>query len=129
MKKLYRLMKTDTDGKPLVGSGSMMLGVRPTDPALPQNTFDVPAVVGTDVVHPGEGGLSCYTEASAIKLRSKKLSLWSIDVADLPQELIPKPAGDPHHHIEPNLDVTLDELQQLLAETRDLWEREDGGTP
>ena len=129
MKKLSRRMKTDTDGKPLVGSGAMMLGVRPTDPSRPQTRFDVPAVAGSDVVHPGEGGLSCYTDANAIKLRSKNLSLWSIDVADLPQELIPKPAGDPHYHIEPNLDVTLDELQQLLAETRDLWEPEDGGTP
>jgi hypothetical protein len=129
VKKLYRLMKTDTDGKPLVGSGAMMLGVRPVDPTHPQKRFDVPATSGSDVVHPGDGGLSCYTDPGAIKLRVKNASLWSIDVADLPQELVATVAGDPHHHIEPNTDVTLDELQQLLADTRDLWEPEDGGTP
>ena len=82
--KLYRLMKMAPDGKPLVGSGAMMLGVRPTDPTAPNNRFDVPAVAGSDVVRPGDGGLSCYSEASAIRIRAKKLQLWSIEVDDLP---------------------------------------------
>ena len=122
--KLYRLMKAHADGKPLVGSGSMMLGVRPTDPAQPNKRADVPAAVGTDIVHPGDGGLSCYTDPNAITIQSTKLLLWSIETDDLPTELIPKSAGDPHYHIEPDRDVTLDDLQELLADTRDLWQRE-----
>ena len=122
--KLYRLMKADTDGKPLVGSGSMMLGVRPTDPAQPNKRADVVAVTGTDVVSPGSGGMSCYTDPAAITIQPKKCLLWSIEVDDLPAELKPNAAGDPHHHIEPVQATTLDELQELLALTRDRWQRE-----
>jgi hypothetical protein len=122
--KLYRLMKAAPDGKPLVGSGARMLGVRPRDPAQPNKRHDVPAVSGTDAVHPGDGGLSCYSDPSAIKIKSSKLEVWSIEVAPLPPELTAQPAGDPHYHIEPKQDVTLDRFQQLLANTRDLWVRE-----
>ncbi|MCE9567599.1 MAG: hypothetical protein K8U57_36830 [Planctomycetes bacterium] len=125
--KLYRLMKADADGKPLVGDGSMMLGVRPTDPTQPKKRADVPAVIGTDVVHPGGGGLSCYTDPSAIKIQSDKLILWSIDTDELPSEFTEKPAGVPHYHIEPSRDITLDDLQELVADTRDLWQRETKG--
>jgi len=122
--KLYRLMKLSADGKPLVGNGSMMLGVRPTDPTQPKRRADVPAVVGTDFVQPGVGGLSCYTDPTAISIRPRKTVLWSIDSAALPMELCERPAGDPHYHVEPRHDMTLDDFQQLLANTRDLWQRE-----
>ena len=125
--KLYRLMKADADGKPLVGDGSMMLGVRPADPTQPNKRADVSAVAGTDVVQPGDGGLSCYTDPAAIKIQSNKLLLWSIDTEDLPPELVEKPAGDPHYHIEPVRETTLDDLQALVADTRDLWQRETKG--
>lgn len=118
--KLYRMMKADADGKPLVGNGSMMLGVRPTDPTQPLKRADVPAVAGNDIVHPADGGLSCYSDPSAIRIRSTKLLLWSIETNDLPVELMGRAAGDPHFHIEPSRDMTLDEIQQLLADTRDL---------
>jgi hypothetical protein len=121
---LYRLMKMAPDGRPLVGNGSMMLGVRPRDPAQPIKRYDVPAVVGTDIVRPGDGGLSCYNDPDAITIRSGKLELWSIEVRLLPAELAAQPAGEPHFHIEPRRAVTLDELQQLLAAARELWERE-----
>ena len=128
--KLYRVMKIDpTDGKPLVGSGSMMLGVRPTDPAQPNKRADVPAVAGTDLVQPGDGGLSCYSDPAAITIQLGKLVLWSIDSADLPSELIPQDAGVPHYHIEPDRTVSLDRLQKLLADTRDFWQREQGANP
>jgi hypothetical protein len=122
--KLYRLMKADADGKPLVGGGSMMLGVRPTDPALPLKRADVPAVTGSDVVRPGDGGLSCYSDPNAIAIRSNKLLLWSIDASALPVGLVARDAGVPHFHVEPLQDVSLDGLQQRLADSRDLWQRE-----
>lgn len=127
--KLYRVMKVDADGKPLIGSGSMMLGVRPTDPAQPNRRPDVPAVAGTDIVQPGDGGMSCYSDPAAITIQLGKLVLWSIDSNDLPPELIPQDAGVPHYHVEPNQGVSLDRLQALLAGTRDLWQREQGTNP
>lgn len=126
--KQYRLMKVDSDGKPVVGSNSMMLGLRPADPAEPNRRADVTARVGADRVLPGEGGLSCYSDPAKIRLQSKKLVLWSIDAADLPAKLTAQPAGVPHYHIEPRVAMTLDELQALIARTRDRWqpvERED----
>lgn len=126
--KLFRLMKVADDGKPLVGDGSMMLGVRPTDPNQPNKRADVLAVAGADVVKPGDGGLSCYSDTEAIKIQPRKCGLWSIEISDLPTDLLPQPAGPPHYHIEANRNLTLDQLQQLLADTRDLWQRVDGGT-
>ena len=55
--KLYRVMKLDADGKPLIGKRRNMLGVRPTDPNSkdPKRVFDVRAVNDADPVIPGEG--------------------------------------------------------------------------
>lgn len=119
-------MKIAADGKPLIGSGAMMLGVRPTDHAQPNKRFDVPAVTGTDPIRPGDGGLSCYSDRAAIRIavRPGAMELWSIDAAQLPPVLAAVAAGDPHYHVEPRRDVTPDELQQLLADTRDLWAKE-----
>ena len=127
--KLYCVMKVDADGKPLVGSGSMMLGVRQTDPAQPNKRADVRAVSGADVVQPGEGGMSYYSDPAAITIQLGKLVLWSIESDDLPPELIPQDAGVPHYHIEPSRAVSLDGFQELLADTRDLWQREQGANP
>ena len=125
--KLYRLMKV-TDGKPQVGTKSMMLGVRPRDPLQPNSKHDVQAVIGSDTVQPGEG-LSCYSDASAITIQSKKLQLWSIEVDAVPPELAAQPATEPHFHIEPRRAMTLDEFQRLLEGTLDLWEPEPGTGP
>ena len=123
--KLYRVMKVDVDGKPLEGSGSMMLGLRPTDPSQPHKHFDVLAMTGRDVVRPGEGGLSCYEKPAAITIQlNKKLILWLIETEVLSSALIGKPAGPPHYHIEPSGDMTLDEFQMLIADTRDHWIRD-----
>jgi hypothetical protein len=122
-------MKADADGKPLVGSGSMMLGVRPADRAQPNRRFDVPAVAGTDVVAPGDGGLSCYTDPAAILVRGGRLRRWSVESDGLPAGLADRDAGDPHRHLEPAGPMTLDQFQQALAGTRDLWLLEPGGVP
>lgn len=116
-------MKIDIDGKPLVGIGSMMLGVRPTDPTQANKRSDVSAILETDPVHPGDGGLSCYSDPGEIGIQSKKLILWAIEADDLPSELRAQPAGEPHFHIEPGRPVTLGEFQEQLAATRNLWHR------
>ena|GEM_PF-6763672 len=123
--KLFRKMYEDPDGKPTVGNTSMKLGVRPADPAQPYRKSDVPAVNGSDVVNPGEGGLSCYSDPGKIRIQSKKLVLWSIEEKVLPQGLIVRPDSNSHYLIEPSRGMTLDDLQNLLADSRDDWTREE----
>ena len=123
--KLYRKMNEDADGRPAVGNTSMKLGVRPTNPLEPNKQFDVPAINGSDIVAPGDGGLSCYSELKDIRIRSKKLVLFSIEEAQLPQELMVRPDSGSHCMIEPRQSITLDVLQELLASTRELWMREE----
>lgn len=121
--KLYRKFRVAADGKPVVGTLSSMLGVRPADPTRPKKRFDVPAVAGSDEIRPGSGGLSVYTDPGSIRIQAADLFLFAIETADLPAGLIDVPAGDPHYHIEPAYAMTLDDFQSLLAITRDLWIR------
>lgn len=126
--KLYRKMFSDTDGKPLAGDGRNALGVRPFDPNKPKKRCDVRAVNPTDLVTPGEG-LSCYDDPSEIPAVVEG-EMWVIETDGLPPQLsVHQRGNDPrHYHIEPANDMPLSELQELLADTRDLWERADGGT-
>ena len=121
--KLYRAMKVDTDGKPLIGTNGSMLGVRPTDPTNtnPTALFDVDAVNDADLVHPGEG-LSTSPDANSRRPR-KKEALFEIDTDDLSRELEPNPDKPGHCLLQPSLPMTLSEYQQALADTRDLWKR------
>jgi hypothetical protein len=121
--KLYRMFRLDPDGKPTVGTLFGMLGVRPRDPAKPRKRFDVPAVAGSDLVRPGGGGLSVFTDPAAILIQPADLALCEIDTADLPGELVAVAAGDPHYLIEPASPMTLDDYQAALAATRDFWHR------
>src|SRR5262245_60471852 len=100
-----------------------MLVVRPFDPAFPKKRYDVNAVVGSDVVRFGGGGLSVFSDRAAILLQAVDLFLFEIETADFPSGLIEVPAGKPHYHIEPQSDMTLDDFQNLLAATRDSWKR------
>lgn len=127
--KLYRLMKADFDGRPLVGNGSMILGIRPTDPTQPNKRADVAAVADTDTVTPGGGGLSCYTDPAAILIRGKALLLRSLDSSDLPVNLAVRADRDPHRLIEPATRMTLAEFQLLTAGTRQFWQLEPQGGP
>lgn len=125
--KLYRKMFADTDGKPAVGDGRNMLGVRPRNPSQPRQARDVNAVVGTDNVLPGEG-LSAYTDSGEIPPQVQG-EMWVIETDDLPADLVVHQRGrNPrHYHIEPSREVELDAFQAMLANTRDLWELADGG--
>lgn len=121
--KLYRKLRIAADGGPQVGNLSCMLGVRPADPLDPNRYCDVSAAKGTDLVLPGGGGLSVYTNQGAIRLRAARLFLFALEADSLPNELTAVTAGDPHYLIEPRLPMTLDDFQAALAGTRDLWQR------
>ena len=125
--KLYRKMLSDADGMPLVGDGRNMLGVRPADPNQPKFASDVSAAIGSDRVFPGEG-LSAYDDPDKIPPRVQG-EMWAIETGDILASVVIYQRGkNPRHfQIEPQDELTLDEFQLLLAETRDLWVLEDGG--
>ena len=126
--KLYRKMFEDADGRPIVGAGRNELGVRPADPQKPRQAADVHVSADGDLIPPGDG-MSAFTDPGAISPLVQGV-LYSIETDDLPDELTWEQRGKKpaHHHIEPKDEATLKEFQELLAETRDLWQREDGGT-
>ena len=125
--KLYRKMFAAADGRPAVGDGRNMLGVRPANPARKGQAADVKAVAGTDPVRPGEG-LSAYDDPSEIPPQVAG-EVWVIETDDLPAQLCPLQRGKNkrHVHIEPAVEVTLDQLQGLLASTREMWQPLDPG--
>jgi hypothetical protein len=120
--KLYRMMKAAADGLPEVGTKFGMLGVRPKDPTNPKKRFDVPATAPTDPVSPGDG-MSVNADPAALKPPDDEFLLWVIEAADLGSDLAVSPARPPHYHVGPSHDMTLAELQQRLAATRDRWQR------
>lgn len=121
--KLYRVMKLDADGKPLVGTRGYMLGVRPTDPNNkdPKRRSDVAAVNPGELVHLGEG-LSTWVFSGKLKIRATE-ALFEIESDDLGAELAPFPDHGFHCLIQPSAPMALGAFQQALAATRDLWRR------
>ncbi len=121
--KLYRVMKVDADGKPLVGTKRNMLGVRPTDPANkdPNRVFDVLAVTDSDPVGPGKG-MSTAPKPNGLRPRADE-ALFEIESDELPGELAPNQDKANHCLIQPSQAMTLGEYQQALADTRELWQQ------
>ena len=122
---VFRVMKVDDDGKPKVGTKRNMLGVRPTDPnnTDPNRIPDVPASAPADLVEPGHG-----LSTSLIPVRQKAgkgEALFRIETDDVAGVLSPNPDHPPHCLLEVSRGerVTLADFQELLADTRGLWER------
>jgi hypothetical protein len=120
--KLYRMMKAAADGLPEVGTKFGMLGVRPRDPKNPKKRFDVPATAPTDTVQPSDG-ISVNSDPNALTPPDDEFLLWVIEDTDLGPDLKTSEAGPPHYHVGPSHDMTLAELQQALAGTRDYWQQ------
>jgi len=120
---LFRVLKVGADGKPVVGTRRNMLGVRPTDPnnTDPKRLFDVNAVNDTDTVAPGRG-LSTSIIPTPQRVQPGE-ALFVVETTDLPAELGSNPDRPPHCLLEPTRPLTLAEYQQVLASTRDLWQR------
>jgi hypothetical protein len=121
--KLFRMMKAAADGLPEAGETFAKLGVRP---ARPGAKGDVKAANQTDLVRPGEGGMSVAADSVTnllphMRPPKARFPIWEIDSADLGEGLIPMPAGPPNYVIEPAREMTLDELQTLLAATGGRW--------
>jgi hypothetical protein len=123
--KLFRAMREAVDGRPEVGRSARLLGVRPGD----QPTFDVKAIKPTDLVRPGEGGMSAATDPLHLPRVRRPASLsglgldpvWYIEDSDLHTMLQVRRDSQTHLLIEPGVEMTLSEFEDRLAATRTDW--------
>jgi len=123
---LYRSMREDTDGFPVVGRGARMLGVRPGNNPTP----DVPAVAPSDPVIPGRGGMSVAPD-DPMHLQGFRRPpslggtgpdpVWWIDSDDLGPELRFRQDSTTHGLIQPCQTMTLLDYEEALAKTRSRW--------
>ncbi|MBI3821473.1 MAG: hypothetical protein HY289_02210 [Planctomycetes bacterium] len=138
MPKIFRSMHDD-GGKPKVGSGSKMLGVRgPPDPHA-----DLP-VDPNGNVHPQTGGMSVAPDwrkrpyfLVPMRLRSlvprargsNDLDCWRLGDGDFETVALTDKLdlridqGQPLNHgvVEPKLNMSIVDFQDALAQTCDLW--------
>jgi hypothetical protein len=135
MPLIFRAMRAD-GGKPLVGTGSKCLGVRPGE---------IPVDEG-GLVHPGTGGMSVAPSwpelpHHLIPKRLRQLvpkasgtgnfTVWKMGdgpfvASPVSPDLVLRPdPKDPDRHgfVEPARSMTLDEYLAALAATRDSWSR------
>jgi hypothetical protein len=127
MPLVFRSMKQDADGFPVMESNGRGLGIRPG--------IDVSATQDYDPVPSGEGGISIspgdplhlprHRRPAALQGTGKD-PVWVLDSADLDPELCfrPDPTNSARHgFLEPAHLLTLVEYQQAIARTRTLWKR------
>lgn len=121
---IYRAMKADPDGHPLVVDTASGLGVR---------DWEIDQDEGTAI--PETGGMSVAPDSPLILPRSfrpKELRglgrnpVWELDVDDLGDALVYRPDPDDsarHGFVEPSRPMDMQEFRHALAETRLLWHR------
>jgi len=124
---VYRGMRTDSEGKPIVYSGptgdgnnaGYSLGVRPEEKGK-MSTIDDPAYLGDYKRPPGFDG------ADGSPGTMKKGGMFALDTDQLAQHgLIHDPDGDHHVSIKLLPGIPESELPERLAATRDAWEKVD----
>lgn len=123
MALLFRSMRKDMDGRPLVAPTARGLGLRAAEIIVSNDGF----------VAPGAGGMS-VSPATPLHLppyrRPPKYGgdgkdpVWKLDTADLPNSVTYRPDEGPeptHGLLEPAWAMTLEDFELGLAETRDSW--------
>ena len=124
--RLLRSMKESTDGFPEVGPSGRKLGVRPGSSPNP----DVIAVANSDLVCPGQGGMSVAPDDPKGLPRHRKPkslggigqdAIWYMDTIDLGAELQFRQDSLCHGVIEPRQPMTLQSFQEALVRTRSCW--------
>jgi hypothetical protein len=118
--KLYRMMKSDTDGKPKVGDSFGTLGVRPSTRTT-GSVSDITVDAG-GMVHHGTEGMSTFDSPIAPDSRHAD---WVIEADKIGGDLVvaASPTTPGRYHVVPARSMTLTEYQAFLAATRDLWQR------
>ena len=124
--KLFRSMKEDVNGLPMVGPGGRMLGVRTGDDPTP----DVLAVQDSDVILPNQGGMSVAPDNPRHLLRHRRPQglggtgldpVWSLETTELGPNLQFRQDSPTHGVIEPQRAMTLQQYQAALSATRTRW--------
>jgi hypothetical protein len=121
-------MRIGEDGLPMAGPTARTLGARPGSPP----EWDIPVVDG--IVRPGTGGMSVsppppgnlphFRRPPEHGGTAKKIGLYEMDTDDLPDRLAARPdPDDPARHvfIEPSREMSFEEYESALEETRSLW--------
>jgi hypothetical protein len=118
---VYRGMIRAWDGRPLVVGTRRGLGVRTDDDIFPDED---------GIVEPDSGGMSvCLVIAELPPWRRPPAhggdgpdDVWALETDDLPDGLVCNVDADGSHAmIEPSRRMGMDDYEELLAETRDLW--------
>ena len=121
---VFRAMKEDIDGKPLVGSSSSKLGVR-----IEGQYRDIP-INEDGTVHPKTGGMSVTPDTpEGLPKRRLPKSLggegrdpvFSFEVIDLPSTLALRRDKPSHALVEPSKSCLFEEYEQNLHGTREDW--------
>jgi hypothetical protein len=119
---VYRAMREDPAGGPVVGPTARTLGVRPG--------VDIPVVAGQ--VQPNTGGMSVAVDRpeNLHPLRrppayggSGKDPVWGLLIDQLGGDLQFRQDTPTHGLVEPERVMSLDEYQQALEATQPLWKR------
>jgi hypothetical protein len=120
-------MKEGSDGLPAIGSSTRTLGVRPG--------IDIPAQNPSDIVWPGQGGMSVNPDAPVYLPDFRRPPefggtgsdpVWNIRHDNLGPDLIYRP--DPtkpgmHGFIEPGHPMALQAYQNALGDTQNRWNK------
>jgi len=119
---VYRAMREDPAGGPMLGPTARTLGVRPL--------VDIPVVGGQ--VRPNTGGMSVAPDRpqNLHRLRrppryggSGKDPLWVLDLDNLGGDLHFHEDTPTHGLIEPSWAVSLAEYERRLADTKPFWKK------
>jgi hypothetical protein len=127
--ELFRGMRVDVDGRPLVAESARGLGAR--------NPIDI-ELDGDERVRPGVGGMSVSPDSPANLPRHRRPpswggtgldDVWAISVSELGEKLTYRPDPDQpetHGFIEPGETMTLADYQAALTGTRPRWRQVPG---
>jgi hypothetical protein len=126
MRRLFRAMKEAADGLPEVGPSARKLGIRRGD----QTPCDVAASTPSDIVGPGDGGLSVAPGDPAFLIRHRRPAslggtgtdpVWVIELADLSPDLTARQDSPKHVVVEAAIPMALADFEDLIAATRVEW--------
>lgn len=123
---LYRSMREDFGGRPLIADTASGLGVRDGDLDIDED----------DIAQPETGGMSCAPSVVALpqpfRPRSHggtgKYPAWALEENALGERLTWRPdPTNPRNHlfVEPSRPMHMDEYREALWETRDEWRKCD----
>ena len=121
---VFRAMKEDFDGKPLVERSARALGVRISGPSV-----DI-SIDEKDEVHPKTGGMSVTPDSLHLLpyIRKPKAlggegrdPVFSFQVASLPSSLMLRRDTSSHALVEPSKSCLFEEYEQNLHGTREDW--------